>query len=158
VYNNRGCTSVGRNIAPWDSFQSPMTNLDLPFFPDANIIDVTSPAGWTESTLNSDPFNLGNGAETLDWSGTLAPLDALGGFSYIAAFAPVKASFEESFLSGATATIDPLIPGSPDALKGRSHSGSSVINPGTVIGPPSVSWTALSGLCGATKHPGLNRR
>ncbi len=116
LLNNRGCTSVGCNIAPYDSQESALTDFYLPLFPDANITDITSPAGWSERTDAVDLFVLGDGAEAMHWTGSLAPLSTASGFSFVTTFAPVKASVQEIFQDSATETIDPPIPGSPDAI------------------------------------------
>lgn len=37
VFNNRGCTTVGCNIAPFDTMESTLTDFYLPLFPDPTL-------------------------------------------------------------------------------------------------------------------------
>jgi hypothetical protein len=104
----------------------------LPYFSDANITSILDPSGWTHATVNQDSFSLGNGAQTLVWtvapgsSGIagagvnfvdypLVPGDTLGGFSYVATYAPVKGPYAAGFAAGYLIAGDPAIPGSPFA-------------------------------------------
>ena len=103
----------------------------LPYFNDANITSILDPSGWTHSTVSQDSFSLGPGAQTLVWTvipgfsgiaGAGVPSvwdpvagDTLGGFSYVANYAPVKGPYTAVFGDGMSITGDPAIPGSPDA-------------------------------------------
>ncbi|MGD0959488.1 MAG: hypothetical protein ABSB19_06750 [Methylomonas sp.] len=112
----------------------------LPYFPDANISAIVTPAGWSYQILNEDFFNLGHGAETLVWATTGAgipnyyytynpttnvttftPSGNLDGFGYTAAYSPVSGpdfvSNQGFNLNGIAAAIgDPAVPSSPSAI------------------------------------------
>ena len=127
------------NMANWNSGWLPngdsvsIVEYSLPYFSDANVTSILNPSGWTHTTVNLDNFNLGNGAQTMVW--TIAPGSSgiagaavpwinfptvagatLGGFSYVASYAPVKGPYAVGFGDGYLLTGDPAIPGSPAAL------------------------------------------
>jgi hypothetical protein len=99
-----------------------VTTYSIPFFSDAGITNIASPAGWTYQILSDDTFNLGFGAGTLQWTTVgevpgIALNAALSGFSYRSLYAPGKGPFEMALRVGERYPGDPGIPMSPDAIK-----------------------------------------
>lgn len=101
-------------------------SFQVPYFADAGIRAIESPAGWTYAITDTDTFGLGSGAQTLVWTadagygvqpdtGSGAP--TLSGFGYTASYTSVYAP--AGVLLGTSPYldfVDPALPGSPDAL------------------------------------------
>jgi hypothetical protein len=126
------------NMGWWSSLNPELSDsvrlidYQLPYFSDAGVTAINAPAGWAWQIDPTDAFGLGNGAQTLRWYATSVaygiagssseffngvPGDTLGGFSFVGAFAPVKAPFIAGFVEPAFQQQgDPALPGSPDAL------------------------------------------
>ena len=94
----------------------------LPYFGDAGITAIHSPADWQFSIVDADRFALGQGAKTLVWTAQtdtagIAALGAsLGGFGYSAAYAAGKGPFSAALGNGSSYLGDPAIPRSPNAI------------------------------------------
>ena len=94
----------------------------LPYFGDAGITAIHSPADWQFSIVDADRFALGQGAKTLVWTaqtdtaGIAARGASLGGFGYSAAYAAGKGPFSAALGNGSSYLGDPAIPRSPNAI------------------------------------------
>lgn len=111
-------TIVGKPIL---TYWMDVTTYAIPFFSDAGITQIDSPAGWTYQILADDTFGLGFGAGTLQWSTVgeaagIALNASLSDFSYRSAYAPGKGPFTASLRIGDTFAGDPGIPLSPNAI------------------------------------------
>jgi len=103
-----------------------VNQFEVPYFPDAGVTTITSPAGWSYRILPTDTFSLGHGAETLVWTSTLGPgiapsagftpASSLSGFGYTDSYAPVAGPAALRYADGYTDTFDPALPGSNTAL------------------------------------------
>ena len=94
----------------------------LPYFGDAGITAIQSPADWQFGIVDADRFSLGQGAKTLVWTaqtdtaGIAARGASLGGFGYSAAYAAGKGPFSAALGTGTPFLGDPAIPRSPNAI------------------------------------------
>jgi len=162
-------TNMGwwRSSNPEYSDSVRIVDYQLPYFSDAGITSINAPTGWSWRIDSHDVFNLGNGAQTLEWYATSVSYgiagstsvffqgntagDTLGGFSYVAAFAPVKAPFNATFQAPFVVSGDPALPGSPDALA------AGLTNPLPVTGVPEPETYAML-LAGLGLLGGVGRR
>ena len=103
-------------------FMFAVREFGLPYFDDAGITAIHSPADWQFSIVDADRFALGQGAKTLVWTAQtdtagIAALGAsLGGFGYSAAYAAGKGPFSAALGNGSSYLGDPAIPRSPNAI------------------------------------------
>jgi len=102
---------------------APLNGFFLPYFLDAAISNIIAPSGWSV-TLDTATDLFGLGAGTMDFipatPPTLAPQTSVSGFSFLSTYGSVKGPFATTLTAGGTQYTnfgDPLIPGSPDALK-----------------------------------------
>ena len=106
----------------------------VPYFADAQISSIFSPAGWAYTISTGDRFNLGNTAGALIWFATSdlsgIALDAsLGGFGYQTLYGPGKGPFSATLGNLSSFHGDPAIPLSPNAIAAGIAPVSSVPEP-----------------------------
>jgi hypothetical protein len=130
-------------------------SFQLPYFSDAGITDIRSPAGWTYAIVDTDEFGLGSGAETLVWTATggatigaassEGPAGSLSGFGYTASYSSVYSQAGVQTVSGAfPILVDPALPGSPDALAAGLVP--TTFPSASVVPEPSTLLTMFAGL------------
>lgn len=102
---------------------------ELPYFADAGITGIRSPAGWTATIVDADTFGLGNGAQTLLWTASAGygiaptadfsqPAATLSGFGYTAGFTAAYSPAGVQLAGfGQPDIVDPALPASPLALQ-----------------------------------------
>lgn len=113
-------TFAGKPIA---TFAGAIREFSLPYFSDAGITALLSPANWSATILAENRFGL-LGSQTLVWTALtdtagIALGANLAGFGYRASFAAGKGPFETILgIGGAAGTFhgDPAIPRSPNAI------------------------------------------
>lgn len=131
-----------------------VNGFELPYFADAGITSILSPAGWTAHIVDTDTFGLGSGAETLVWtaaSGYGLQPDAdfthrtptLSGFGYTAGFASAYAPAGIQ-LQAFTEIVDPALPASPLALQAGLQP--AQFPPLSSVPEPSALLAMLAGL------------
>ena len=132
-----------------------INSFEMPYFADAGVTAIESPAGWTAHIDSTDAFGLGGGAETLVWTASagfgLAPVTdisdrlSLSGFGYTADYASAYAP--AGYLTGSSTLlepVDPALPASPEALAAGLVPTS--FPSASAVPEPSVLLTMLAGL------------
>lgn len=160
-FGNCGDTIRGKPII---DYALAVREFALPYFGDAGITSIHSPADWQFSIVDADWFALGQGAKTLVWTAQtdtagIAALGAsLGGFGYSAAFAAGKGPAwtalgdSTSFLVyGRSVLSDLAIPRSPNAIA----AGIPIL---TAVPEPQIYALLLAGLGVVAGGLKLNRR
>ncbi|HFD12093.1 MAG TPA: hypothetical protein ENJ32_06465 [Crenotrichaceae bacterium] len=138
-----GCSETISGLTIPEAFKT--TDFYLPYFSDAGISNISSPAGWTSMIESSnDRFNLGNGAGVIHWhalSGHELGLDStLSGFIYTSTLTgSVKAPFSLDYIGAGPWDGDPPIPASPSAIAAGLPKISAVPIPAAV-------WLFLTGI------------
>jgi hypothetical protein len=131
-----GCSGTVMGV-PIREYLLAVREFSIPFFSDAGITDIASPSGWQYQILSEDRFNLGFGAQTLQWTATndesgIAYGMAGGGFAYKTLFAPGKGPFYAGFGGGESIIGDPAIPLSPNAIAAGIGAPNAVPEPGSI--------------------------
>ncbi len=123
----------------------------VPYFSDAGISSISSPAGWSSVIEGAnDLFDLGGGAGVIHWEASvgneLALDDSLSGFIYSSSIASsVKAPFRVIWSNGSSRDGDPPIPASPLALAAGLPA---------IVPVPAAVWlfgSAMFGLLGVSR-------
>ncbi len=123
-------------------------NFYVPYFPDAGVLSISSPVGWSAVVEDSnDLFTLGSSAGVIHWTASagneLALYSSLSGFIYTSSIASsVEAPFRFQYnFDGRSIDGNLPIPGSSLALK----AGLPIL---TAVPAPAAAWLFGSGLLG----------
>jgi len=149
-------SGVGGSCVFFHGSDNYVTNtFEMPYFADAGITAIESPAGWTYAIVATDTFSLGSGAETLVWTADtgygLQPDTGTGtvptqsGFGYAAGYG--SAYSEAGVLLGTSPYpdfVDPALPGSPDALAAGLQL--KAFPSASAVPEPSAALALLAGL------------